>query len=78
MFNSVYFALFKGLTSSQTFANFFKGQPDSERAASSLMGFEEKLQYIPEGECQQMQQCGVFLLMSITLKCNNLADYFLN
>ena len=42
------------------------------------MGFEEKLQYIPEGECQQMQQCGVFLLMSITLKCNNLADYFLN
>ena len=40
------------------------------------MGFEEKLQYIPEGECQQMQQCGVFLLTSITLKWNNLEDFF--
>ena len=50
------------------------GQHTFETMASShvLKDFEEKLEYIPEGKCQQMQQCRVVFLKSIIIKRNYL------
>ena len=35
--------------------------------ANLLKDFEEKLNYIPEGKCQQMQQCRVVFLKRMTI-----------
>ena len=48
------------------------GQHTCETVANLLKDFEDKLKDIPEGKCQQMPQCRVVFLKSITIKSNYL------
>ena len=48
------------------------GQHTCETMTNLLNDFGEKLRYIPEGKCQEMQQCRVVFLKRRTIKSNYL------